>query len=73
MCVATAYLVVDVPNSATAVVTRRGTTSIVSLLAADGPVHVGDWVLVHSGFVLSRLTDADMRELEDLAVEGGLT
>jgi hydrogenase maturation factor len=73
MCVATAYLVVDVPDPATAVVTRHGSTSTVSLLAADGVVHAGDWVLVHSGLVLARLTDDDVRQLEDLAVDGGLT
>ncbi len=33
----------------------------VSLLALEGPVAVGDWLLVHSGFALERLTDAEAR------------
>ena len=33
-----------------------------SLLTVDGPVEVGDWLLVHAGFALSRLTETQARE-----------
>lgn len=72
MCVAIPCLVVDVPDSGTAVVSRRGIRSTVSLLAADAPVEPGDWVLVHSGFVLERLSDDDVRQLVEVATDGGL-
>lgn len=71
MCIAVPYRVIDVPDPATAVVVRRGAVTSVSLLAADSAVEPGDWVLVHSGFVLTRMTDADARELEDLTTDGG--
>lgn len=32
---------------------------LVSLLALEGTVAVGDWLLVHSGFALERLTAAE--------------
>jgi hydrogenase expression/formation protein HypC len=38
----------------------------VSLLALDGPVTPGDWVVIHSGFALSRLTADQGREARDL-------
>ncbi|MDP3893350.1 HypC/HybG/HupF family hydrogenase formation chaperone [Nocardioides sp.] len=34
----------------------------VSLLTFDGPVAPGDWLQVHSGFALARLTEAEQRE-----------
>jgi hydrogenase expression/formation protein HypC len=33
----------------------------VSLLALAGPVAPGDWLLVHSGFALERLTETEAR------------
>jgi hydrogenase expression/formation protein HypC len=36
----------------------------VSLLTLDGPVAPGDWLQVHSGFALARLTDKERREAE---------
>lgn len=34
----------------------------VSLLTLDGPVAPGDWLQVHSGYALARLTDRERRE-----------
>lgn len=34
----------------------------VSLLTLDGPVAPGDWLQVHSGYALARLTDEERRE-----------
>lgn len=37
-----------------------------SLLAVDGELGLGDWVLVHSGLVLSRLTEEEALDALDL-------
>lgn len=37
-----------------------------SLLTLDEPVTAGDWVLVHSGFALARLSEQDAREAETI-------
>ena len=34
----------------------------VSLLTLDGPVAPGDWLQVHSGYALARLTEAERRD-----------
>jgi hydrogenase expression/formation protein HypC len=33
-----------------------------SLLTVEDPVRVGDWLLVHAGFALARLTETQARE-----------
>ncbi len=71
MCLSLPSRVVDVGDQGTAVVVHRGVRSTVSLLAADAPVAPGDWVLVHSGFVLGRLSDDDVRGLGGLIDAGG--
>ncbi|HEX5087234.1 MAG TPA: HypC/HybG/HupF family hydrogenase formation chaperone [Nocardioides sp.] len=38
----------------------------VSLLTLDDPVAPGDWVQIHSGFALARLTDDEAREAEQI-------
>jgi len=35
-------------------------------LTLDEPLHVGDWVTVHSGFALGRLTDEQARAALDV-------
>jgi hydrogenase maturation factor len=40
----------------------------VSLLTLDQPVRPGDWLLVHAGFALARLTEA--QAVEALALRG---
>jgi hydrogenase maturation factor len=62
--------VLSLTDAQTAVVTRAGVVSQASLLTAEAPVHPGDWVLVHSGFVLARLSDDDVRYLDELTQEG---
>lgn len=34
----------------------------ISLLTLDGPVAAGDWLQVHSGLALARLTEEEQRE-----------
>jgi hydrogenase expression/formation protein HypC len=36
----------------------------VSLLTLDGPVSAGDWLQVHAGFALARLTDEERRDAQ---------
>jgi hydrogenase maturation factor len=38
----------------------------VSLLTLDDPVEVDDWVHIHSGFALARLTAEQAREAEQI-------
>ncbi len=52
-----------------AVVSRDGVSQSVSLMAMTEPVSPGDWVVVHSGFALSRL-DRD-EALAALALRSG--
>jgi hydrogenase expression/formation protein HypC len=64
MCLGEIAQVVEVVDGRTvrARVDRRVLT--VSLLTLDGPVAPGDWLQVHSGFALARLTDEERREAE---------
>jgi hydrogenase expression/formation protein HypC len=64
MCLGEIAQVVEVVDDRTvrARVDRRVLT--VSLLTLDGPVAPGDWLQVHSGFALARLTDEERREAE---------
>jgi hydrogenase maturation factor len=46
---------------------RAGDRNIAgSLLAVSGTVGPGDWVLLHSGLVLARLTEEEARDALDL-------
>lgn len=67
MCLSLPCRVVALGDDGTVVVSRAGTRSTASMLAAAADVSVGDWVLVHSGFVLDRLTEDDVCGLADLA------
>ena len=58
MCVAVPFQVVDA-DAERARVSRGGRIAVVSLLAMTEPLFPGDWVLVHSGFVLATLTPAE--------------
>lgn len=43
-------------------VTTGGRSLLVSTIAAPEPATVGDWVLIHSGFVLGRISDDEAHE-----------
>lgn len=43
-------------------VTSRGRTFVVSTIAAPDAAAVGDWVLVHSGFVLGRISAEEAQD-----------
>lgn len=56
MCLGELAEVTQVPAPGTAEVRAGDRTRTVSLLTLEEPVAPGDWVLIHSGFALSRLT-----------------
>ena len=64
MCLGDLARVVDLVDEQTvrALVGDRLVT--VSLLTLDGPVVPGEWLQVHSGFALARLTDEERREAD---------
>ena len=55
MCLGELAEVIDVFTD-TAVVAGAGRTRTVSLLTLTEPVNRGDWVVIHSGFALARVT-----------------
>lgn len=62
MCLGEVVRVVGLrPGLAAWVRSERGQAEI-SLLPLDGPVSEGDWLLVHSGFAVARLTDHEAHE-----------
>ena len=64
MCLGELAQVVDVTDART-VRARVGDRVVsVSLLTLDGPVAVGDWLQVHAGFALARLTDEERRDAQ---------
>jgi hydrogenase expression/formation protein HypC len=48
-------------NGEVADVDVEGRVVAVSLVALDEPARIGDWLLVHSGIAISRLSDHDVR------------
>jgi hydrogenase expression/formation protein HypC len=66
MCLGEVGQVVEVTVGDVAEVRTGGRVRTVSLLAADAPVATGDWVLIHSGFALARLTADEARAAEQI-------
>ncbi len=62
MCLGELAEVTRVTESGTAEVSTGGRSRTVSLLTLEEPVAPGDWVLVHAGFALSRLTAEEVHE-----------
>lgn len=63
MCLGELVEVISVDDGGTADVLRNGRHSSVSLVVLDEPVAVGDWLVVHSGFALERVTAAEAHEV----------
>ena len=61
MCLGELAEVIDV-GTENAMVSGDGRTRTVSLLTLTDPVTPGDWVVIHSGFALARLTAEEARE-----------
>ena len=61
MCLGELAEVIDV-GTQNALVSGGGRTRTVSLLTLTDPLTPGDWVVIHSGFALARLTAEQARE-----------
>ena len=61
MCLGEVGRVQDVIGPDAISIALDGRTATVSVMLLDAAPTVGDWVLVHSGFVLGKLTEAEAR------------
>ncbi len=61
MCLGELAEVIEV-GTVEALVSGGGRSRSVSLLTLTDPVLPGDWVVIHSGFALARLTAEEARE-----------
>lgn len=64
MCLGELAQVIDLVDAETARGRVGERVVTISLLTLDGPVGPGDWLQVHSGFALARLTDEERRDAE---------
>lgn len=68
MCLAVPVKVIDIPTSKTAQVEINGVKlEVSSLLIKD--LKVGDYVLIHAGFIIEKLTTEDAEEKMALFAE----
>ena len=66
MCLGMVGQVTAVSSAGCVEVDAGDRTITASLLAMTDPVGPGDWVLMHSGLVLGRLTEQEARDALDL-------
>jgi hydrogenase expression/formation protein HypC len=66
MCISTVAQIVAIGAEGTARVDAQGRSYDVSLLALDEVVHVGDWLVIHSGLALHRISDDEARAAEEM-------
>ena len=59
MCLGTLCRVVSPPSDASVLVDDGTREIAVSLLTLSGPVTTGDWLLVHCGLALARITETE--------------
>ena len=62
MCVGVPMQVVSIDNNGSAVTEMDGVRREASLMLLSDEVKVGDFVIVHAGFAISRLDEEDARE-----------
>lgn len=62
MCLGELAEVMQVTAAGTAEVCSDGRLKTVSLLTLESPVVPGDWLVIHSGFALERITAAEAEE-----------
>lgn len=62
MCLGQPCTVLEVQAPERALVRGQGPATWVSLLTLDGPLAPGEWVLVHCGFALARLSPVAARD-----------
>jgi len=69
MCLGEVVQLVEVRSGGQALASAGSRTVPVSLITLDVPVGAGDWVVVHSGFALARLSSDEA--LEAIALRSG--
>lgn len=71
MCVALPGRIIEVtdPENGLVTVDIAGTTRTVSTAVIDEPVDVGDWLEVHSGFALAKITEEEAQQILGFARE----
>jgi len=62
MCLGLVCQTVEVLDGEVALVRAGDRELEASLLTLDGPVFAGDWLMVHAGFALGRLTEQQAAE-----------
>ncbi|PMP68429.1 MAG: HypC/HybG/HupF family hydrogenase formation chaperone [Thermodesulfobacterium geofontis] len=62
MCLAYPYKIVEIKNEWTAVAETQGVKTEISLQLLPEPVKEGDWVLVHVGFAIQKLSEKEAEE-----------
>ena len=71
MCLAIPARIVEMPNPENAIVDLGGVRKDVSLALVEG-VQVGDYVIVHVGYALTRLDPEEAEKTLALMAEAGL-
>jgi hydrogenase expression/formation protein HypC len=71
MCLGEVGCIRDVTDGDSLSVDLGGRTTTISGMLLDSTPAVGEWVLVHSGFALGQLTEAEAREALDLRRAAG--
>lgn len=67
MCLAIPVRIIDVIDSERAVADAGGARREIGIALLEGEVRPGDWVLVHVGYALERIDEAEaLRTLDDL-------
>lgn len=62
MCLAYPYKIVEIKNEWTAVAETQGVRTEIYLQLLPEPVKEGDWVLVHVGFAIQKLSEKEVQE-----------
>ncbi|NPA39472.1 MAG: HypC/HybG/HupF family hydrogenase formation chaperone [Thermodesulfobacteria bacterium] len=62
MCLAYPYKIVEVKDEWTAIAEAQGVRTEVALHLLGEPVKEGDWVLVHVGFAIQKISQQEAEE-----------
>ncbi|MCD6489157.1 MAG: HypC/HybG/HupF family hydrogenase formation chaperone [Thermodesulfobacterium sp.] len=62
MCLAYPYKIIEIKNEWTAIAEIQGVKTEISLHLLPEPVKEGDWVLVHVGFAIQKLSEKEAQE-----------
>lgn len=61
MCLAYPYKIVEIKNEWTAIAEAQGVKAEIFLHLLPESVEIGDWVLVHVGFAIRKISEEDAR------------